>query len=88
MFLRTVRRKVVLVRLPLSHHHQFTPVSGEERTLTRKGCQLYVVFLMSSCSTSRVFPYPDAAGILWKVSEYNLGILVPEDEVHFVMDKK
>lgn len=75
----SVRREVVLVRLPLNHH-QFLPCDGEEKTLARKGCQLHVVFFMSSCTTSRVFPYPDAAGILWKMTKYNLGIFIQEEE--------
>ena len=63
-------------------------MSGEEGTLTGKGCQLYVVFLMSSLSTGRVFPYPNAAGILWKVAEYNLGIFIQEEEDTFCHGQK
>lgn len=67
-------REAVLVRLSLNHH-QFLLYDGEEKTLARKGCLLHFVFLMSSGTTSRVFPYPSAAGILCKMTSVHLGRL-------------
>lgn len=75
----SVGGEVVLARLS-PNHHQFLPCDDEEKTLARRGCQSHVVFLMFSFTASRVFPYPNAAGILWKMTKYNLGIFIQEEE--------
>lgn len=56
------------------------PSPREENILPREGCQVHMVFLKPSYSTSKIFPYSDAAAFLWKVAQCNLGIVLGKEE--------